>query len=181
MAYFCANRLRSIVFFYYIVINFLHSSFSLVSVLAILLPYFRVIRISSAIWKKKNIGGNKQRLKKVLIAVVIIATVPVVYLMILLGINENHSTFTQEKWLNDYEQRVRIVGDLLSRYQLKKMTKSEIIQLLGEPTETEYFAEPNNIVYYLGPERGFISIDSEWLVIWFDVQDRVTKFKILRD
>lgn len=54
-------------------------------------------------------------------------------------------------------------------YQLNDMIKEEIIQLLGEPTEPAYFVEPNNIVYYLEPERGFMSIDSEWLVIWFDL------------
>lgn len=61
------------------------------------------------------------------------------------------------------------------------MNKEEVFELLGEPTETAYFKEPNNIVYYLGPERGFMSIDSEWLVIWLDEQDRVVEYKILRD
>lgn len=42
------------------------------------------------------------------------------------------------------------------------------VELLGDETNTDYFKEVNNIVYYLGDERGFISIDSEWLVIMFD-------------
>lgn len=42
------------------------------------------------------------------------------------------------------------------------------MELLGDETNTDYFKEVNNIVYYLGDERGFISIDSEWLVIMFD-------------
>jgi hypothetical protein len=38
------------------------------------------------------------------------------------------------------------------------------VALLGEPPKTEYFKE-FDLVYYLGPERGFMGIDSEWLVL----------------
>ena len=61
------------------------------------------------------------------------------------------------------------------------MTKDEVISLLGTPPETEYFKSHNNIVYYLGFERGLISIDSEWLVIDFDDNEKVNKYQVLTD
>ncbi|MBT2663296.1 hypothetical protein [Bacillus sp. ISL-45] len=89
--------------------------------------------------------------------------------------------FNQEKWINKPAERVGMVDSMLSEVELKGKTKSEIIKLLGEEEERAYFKEPNNIVYYLGDERGFMSIDSEWLVIWFDDKDRVTDYEIKTD
>ncbi|MBT2636663.1 hypothetical protein [Bacillus sp. ISL-39] len=89
--------------------------------------------------------------------------------------------FNQEKWINKPAERVGMVDSMLSEVELKGKTKSEIIKLLGEEDERAYFKEPNNIVYYLGDERGFMSIDSEWLVIWFDDKDRVTDYEIKTD
>ncbi|GKU82959.1 hypothetical protein NCCP28_23550 [Niallia sp. NCCP-28] len=73
------------------------------------------------------------------------------------------------------------MDNLLNDYELKELTKSDIISLLGPSTETDYFKEDNNIVYYLGNERGLISIDSEWLVINFDNNEKVTKYNVLTD
>ena len=73
-----------------------------------------------------------------------------------------------------------MVDDLLSKYELVGMTQEEVISLLGKSTDTEYFKTENNMVYYLGPERGLISIDSEWLVM--EMQDNhISKVNILRD
>lgn len=89
-------------------------------------------------------------------------------------------TFTAEKWADDPWGRVNIVDDMLHRYSLIGMSKSDINMLLGDETENAYFKENNNIVYFLGPERGLISIDSEWLVITFE-KGTVSKYEILRD
>ena len=76
--------------------------------------------------------------------------------------------------------RIRMVDNLIQKYELRGMTRSEIIGLLSEPPKTGYFSE-YDFVYWLGPERGFISIDSEWLAIKFGLDDRVQKFAIVRD
>ena len=89
-------------------------------------------------------------------------------------------TFTTEKWLNDPYGRVNIVDDMLDRYSLVGMSESEINKLLGDETKNAYFKEDDNIVYWLGPERGLVSIDSEWLVITFE-KGTVSKYEILRD
>ena len=78
-------------------------------------------------------------------------------------------------------ERVYMVDDLITTYDLKGKTKSEVMTLLGPPTDTEYFKNDKNIVYYLGNERGIISIDSEWLVIDFDNRDKVKDYVVRTD
>jgi len=78
----------------------------------------------------------------------------------------SHS-FSTEKWKSDPENRTKIVDDLLNDYQLVGMAKAEVLSLLGNDNNTDYFLQDNRLVYYLGAERGLISIDSEWLVIDF--------------
>ena len=52
--------------------------------------------------------------------------------------------------------------------------------MLGEPPTTEYFTDWN-LVYNLGAERGFLSIDSEWLVLRTDQSGVVIQAAIVRD
>jgi len=76
--------------------------------------------------------------------------------------------------------RIRMVDDLLHHYRFRGMTREEVTGIVGEPDNTEYFKEWD-LVYRLGPERGFISIDSEWLVFRLDGQKKVTDYRIVRD
>lgn len=76
--------------------------------------------------------------------------------------------------------RLEMADHLIAHGTLEGRTRSEIVDLLGEPPPTGYFRDWD-LVYWLGPERGFISIDSEWLVIRFDENDRVADNKIARD
>ena len=75
----------------------------------------------------------------------------------------NH-TFSTSKWLNNPEKRTAIVDNLLEEHELVGMTEADVIALLGEPNnDYGYFNADDRYVYYMGPERGLISIDSEWL------------------
>ena len=60
--------------------------------------------------------------------------------------------------------RVRMVDDLLRWHKLEGMSTGQVESLLGVPSRTQYFRE-YDYVYWLGPERGFLPIDSEWLVL----------------
>lgn len=94
--------------------------------------------------------------------------------------------FVSERWKAsaDSDQahplRIRMVDDLLRKHRLIGQTRSEIEQLLGVPPQTPYFHN-YDLVYWLGPERGLMSIDSEWLCIRFGVEQRATEARILRD
>ena len=93
--------------------------------------------------------------------------------------------FDSEIWekslSGDYSNEVRLwmINDLLRKHNLIGMFKSDIDELLGVPPKTPYF-EKYDYVYRLGNERGFISVDSEWLVIKFE-NDRVTAAQLTRD
>ncbi|MFZ1830365.1 MAG: hypothetical protein WAW42_16730 [Candidatus Competibacteraceae bacterium] len=52
--------------------------------------------------------------------------------------------------------------------------------MLGEPLEHGYFRD-YDLVYRLGMERGFMSIDSEWLAVILDESGRVASVEIVRD
>ena len=76
--------------------------------------------------------------------------------------------------------RSRMVDDLLHRYSFRGMTRQEVTGLIGEPEKSGYFTNWD-MVYWLGPERGFMSIDSEWLVFRLDNEKKVTDLKVLTD
>ena len=76
--------------------------------------------------------------------------------------------------------RLRMVDDLLHRHKLVGMTHDELTALIGTPPKTDYFRD-YQFVYWLGPERGYMSIDSEWLAVRFGPDDRVSEARIVRD
>ena len=89
-------------------------------------------------------------------------------------------TFSTDRWIKYPRERVKKVDDMLEKHILIGKTKEEVVELLGNETDGAHFKELNNFVYYLGDERGLISIDSEWLVVTFD-NDIVVEVEIKRD
>jgi hypothetical protein len=74
-----------------------------------------------------------------------------------------------------------MVDDILDSRILIGKSKDEIARTLGrDDKESGYFREWNSI-YRLGPERGFIRMDSEWLVIKFDQMGVCVEAAIKRD
>ncbi len=165
---------------YILFISIAHSSYSYISVPAILIPFILFLLTIFIIRKRVDIK-NDRKAKQNLNFIIIMGTIPFIVCTVMLGINEYKTNFTTKKWVGSMSERVYIVDDLLSTYNLKGMTKSEVITLLGPPTDTEYFKNEKNIVYYLGDERGIISIDSEWLVIDFDKHEKVTDYVVRTD
>lgn len=73
-----------------------------------------------------------------------------------------------------------MVDDLLATHDFHGRPRSEVVGLLGEPRKTEYFSN-YDLVYWLGPERGLMSIDSEWLVFKLDSVKRVREYRLVTD
>lgn len=165
---------------YYFWIQFFRSSFNLVSISAILLPFAFFLLIRLFLWKHKS-SRDKAKGKKAFVLITILGMILPLYCFVLLGINEYKYNFTVEKWIKSPEERVYMVDNLLSDYELRGKTKEEVSKLLGKPTPNAYYKEHSNIVYRLGIERGFIRIDSEWLVIWFNSSGKVAKYEVLKD
>ncbi|MCM3663674.1 hypothetical protein M3204_04620 [Mesobacillus subterraneus] len=100
---------------------------------------------------------------------------------------DKKNEFTTEKWINEPLKRGEIVDDLLTSYKMVGMTKKEVINLLGssgEPIDMERpigEREINGLNFNLGPEPGFMSIDDAWLIIYFDEDNRVSRYKLTTD
>ncbi|MGB3308571.1 MAG: hypothetical protein WBA86_02425 [Nodosilinea sp.] len=76
--------------------------------------------------------------------------------------------------------RLCMVDDLVAKFILLGRTQAGVIELLGTPDPQNGFAD-YDMVYALGPERSFISIDYEWLVIKLDVAGHVESAEIVTD
>ncbi|MBY0459975.1 MAG: hypothetical protein K2V38_21875 [Gemmataceae bacterium] len=76
--------------------------------------------------------------------------------------------------------RLEMADRLVARGTLVGKTQDEVVELLGEPPPTAYFADWD-LVYWLGPERAYFSIDSEWLVLRLGADGRVVDNRIVRD
>jgi len=95
------------------------------------------------------------------------------------GIPFDSVSWRDERSLRDGAKE-QMADRLVGRHALQGKTRDEVISLLGDPPPTDYFRDWD-VVYLLGPERGFISIDSEWLVMRFGQDGRVTECQIVRD
>src|SRR4051812_3085551 len=93
-------------------------------------------------------------------------------------------TFDPVAWRDDAEKgngaRLDMADRLIARGTLFGKTRAEVVAMLGEPPKTGYFSDWD-LVYWLGPERGFIRIDSEWLVLKLGPDGRVTEYRLVRD
>jgi hypothetical protein len=70
-----------------------------------------------------------------------------------------------------------MVSDLLDKHVLQGMSRADVVALIGEPDPKDVFPE-YDLVYWLGPERGLIGTDSEYLVIKLDRASRVTSVEL---
>ena len=76
--------------------------------------------------------------------------------------------------------RLCMVNHLIASGRLEGLSHGEILELLGPPSQGPPLAGAT-YGYYLGPERGFIRIDSEWLLIAFGEDGKVSRCWIGRD
>jgi hypothetical protein len=105
--------------------------------------------------------------------------------------------FDQNKWQSQADNndifwpaRLCMAGDLVDSGRLDGLSREQVSALLGAPSDSpdgktaarlDVQAGPNDICYYLGPERGYFRVDSEWLVILFDKNDKVKAYRIRTD
>ncbi|HEX8394605.1 MAG TPA: hypothetical protein VF665_19820 [Longimicrobium sp.] len=76
--------------------------------------------------------------------------------------------------------RLRMADDLVASGRLSGLHRTEVERLLGPPGDKAMWKDWD-MVYYLGPERGLLSLDSEWLVIRLGTDGRVLRHEIVRD
>lgn len=76
--------------------------------------------------------------------------------------------------------RLRMVDDLLAGHRLTGLTREQVESLLG-PADQHGPRQGWDLMYYLGPERGLIRLDSENLGLRFGADGRLAETAILRD
>lgn len=120
-------------------------------------------------------------IKKILIISLLLLAVGLI-----ISINHTKIRFDSLKWKqsgqlnqNSYP-RLQMADALIRDRTLYGKTKTEVIQLLGEPSKDGYFRS-HDLVYWLGPSRDWLNVDSEWLLIQLDDSDRVIKCELGRD
>jgi len=73
--------------------------------------------------------------------------------------------------------------DIIRSRKLIGMSKENVVDLLGPPDRTGRYnrLEPDvDLNYSLGPEKGYISIDNEWLTVRFQ-DGKVSEVAVTRD
>jgi len=96
---------------------------------------------------------------------------------------DGHATFVQSQWMDTTLARGKLavrgcmVDDLLDGHELRGMTRAQVVALIGEPDRSDLFPE-FDMIYWLGPQRGLIGIDSEYLVLKLDKQNRVASAEL---
>ncbi|KAA0763690.1 hypothetical protein [Bacillus sp. SH5-2] len=174
--YFCLYIIMYLAFIF--VIDMVHMSLSVKSIFVVVMPFIILVMIQRAIL---YVSKNRNKEKEPMLKVRMVGLIPLIVCTVQLSTNEYTSKFNQDRWLNYAEKRVHMVDDLLQKYKLIGKSNEEIIKLLGAPTETRNGEVGATTSYYLGNERGFISIDSERLVLQFDNDGNVIEYKVQRD
>jgi hypothetical protein len=81
---------------------------------------------------------------------------------------------------HQWPTRLRMVDDLLKQRRLDGLLREQVVEHLGPADQTAKWREWD-LVYYLGPERSPLGIDSEWLVIRLDAGRKVSTYQLVRD
>lgn len=76
--------------------------------------------------------------------------------------------------------RARMAPDLVASGRIDGLDRAGVIALLGAPTPTDKFAG-SDMIYVLGPERGLMAIDHQWLLIELDRSGRVAAYRNVED
>ena len=133
--------------------------------------------------------------RKVAIIFVVIVVIAATPFLIIIGLELNavhqwnkskRLPFEQSAWKANPDSnerdpiRLRMVDDLLAHHNFIGMSRAEIDDLLGAPAPTDKFRDWD-LVYWLGPGRGYMRIDSEWLVFKFDKENKVIAYRLTGD
>jgi outer membrane lipoprotein-sorting protein len=126
--------------------------------------------------------SNVRMLKRISLITVII--VSLLSLFLLYNHQASKYRFTVEKW-NSYEwnDRQLLINDFLKQYNLYDMTRSDIIQLIGDEPDfyKDYaikFKNEHNLVYDFGLKKNTVASNIT-LVINFKTDGKVAKYELM--
>ena len=128
---------------------------------------------------KKTIKDNKKRKIATWCSTIFLS--PIIYILIMLSFFyflTYYPTydFDKEKWKSNSENRYELSEDIIESKILIGKTKTEVIEILGEPDGNK---EENYWSYYLGYVPSLFNIDPDFLDINFE-NNKVVTVKQLR-
>jgi hypothetical protein len=125
--------------------------------------------------------------RQIVLAIALVVTIPALMLFFVTWLQEysRRIPFDSVVWRTQIENigddtRIRMLDDLFRQVEFLGMPRAQVTDILGEPRKTEYFSE-YDLVYWLGPQRGFMGIDSEWLVFRLNEDKKVAEYRIVTD
>ncbi len=126
----------------------------------------------------------------VLIVAVVVIAVLAGLAVVLVAFRQDTMPFSPALWQapsssryreRDITDRQKMVDDLM-RHHLPGKTRDQVMRMLGPQGDTSYFRSLEyDLIYRLGPERGWFGIDSEWLLVWFGEDGIFEECRIVTD
>lgn len=147
----------------------------------IILTIIAIIIFYTTFWVVKKYNKNSKKAKITAIAISIISTPLAYYGLILLLISYieyiPESTFNEQKWRTETTSRYKMRDDIINNQILKLKNKSEVVTLLGNPSNS---TSDNQWVYDLGISSAGLGVQFHSLQITFknNVVAKVKKFMI---
>ena len=138
-----------------------------------------------------------RQIKRIILSVIILFGVPIASFITYTIISndycvnelaKSYQPFDAHKWIvadakgaagTQKEYRILAIDDLLSHKNFKGQTKAQIVALLGQPIQTDKYKN-YDMVYWLGPDRSCMRIDSEWLVFTLE-NEQVKSYRVIAD
>jgi len=99
---------------------------------------------------------------------------------------DGHTRFVQSQWMDTTMARGKLairgcmVDDFLDTHELRGMTRTQVVALIGEP-DRQSDVPGYDLVYWLGPQRGLIGTDSEYLVMKVDTSNRIATVELITE
>ncbi len=125
--------------------------------------------------------------KKTIVIILVIIVSVFFGISVLLDDGVDQTPFVSNVWKNTPavfshdSVRLRMIDDFLESHSIVGMSRVEVILLIGEPDQTEYF-KSYEMVYMLGQETGsYFAIDSQWFVLDLNDSERVVSYDIVTD
>lgn len=147
----------------------------------IILTIIAIIIFYTTFWVVKKYNKNLKKAKITAIVISIISTPLAYYGLILLLISYieyiPESTFNEQKWRTETTSRYKMRDDIINNQILKLKNKSEVVTLLGNPSNSTI---DNQWVYDLGISSAGLGVQFHSLQITFknNVVAKVKKFMI---
>ena len=147
----------------------------------IILTIIAIIIFYTTFWVVKKYNQNLKKAKITAIVISIISTPLAYYGLILLLICYieyiPESTFNEQKWCTETASRYKMRDDLIDNQILKLKNKSEVVTLLGNPSNS---TSDNQWIYDLGISSAGFGVQFHSLQITFknNVVAKVKKFVI---